>query len=347
MKRRMKVKKIISIIVCIAVILTTFAGCSISKKAQLGETVSTDIVSFKLNYAKMSIYAKTYKSNGFASFLPSDTELTGETETANKGKTFVLLDYSLTNLDRTKILNFVYKVYVVYKGERYEQEGYGAAVENIDNYTNYIYEDSSKYPYIAPLNNSPTGSKTSYWCDTNETWRYRDWREIDTDVESLDDTFDIIVEIKNSKGEFEEFEYKVSSDDISTSLYDIYYKTLVSPESIFEYSKSFDAMSNAEITKLLGSLSEETPCVEYEGWTSPDLVKFVKKGSSFTVSSYDYVSSNYYERWKKYTNKCVIKNSKISIGSSKDFANMSVKKLNDSWYLFENGKCFWLINKDL
>ncbi len=184
----------------------TESSKSATPVAQLKETVSTDIVDFTLEHSKLTYYVSNNLQNLF--------EPTDESQSpfvAKMGTCFVSMTVTISNKDRAALdfcepfNNWKAGTWsVTYKGEKYDAIPFNATFDFDDNvdlqYSAIIDKETGKVSQNKYMN---------VHIDAGETITLRFFVTIKVDPESLNDGFELNVNVPNSKGELEDFKYIV------------------------------------------------------------------------------------------------------------------------------------------
>lgn len=181
---------------------------SVSKT--IGDTVSTDILELSLNNVELSYYAAgavTSTSDGRTTNVHeacSPLE-SGGFYTANKGRTLVCLDFTLTNTDRSSLRTdqYILTFSVIQNGDCAVVRGYD--LNNADGRNGL---NLSNMPISTNGQDFKTNGTTSIIIKAGETDRIRCVGIIGFDAD-LTDSFELIAQIKNSDGEVEKFIYAI------------------------------------------------------------------------------------------------------------------------------------------
>ena len=173
---------------------------------ELKQMVSTDIVDFTLEGAKLTYYVSNVHSN-----YVEPTDKPNPLYAAKVGTCYVSMTFTVKNKDRGGSLNVgsyywnLAKWTVTYEGETYPIYGYDLSV--------------NKYPYINLSHGALIDCKTgetikkiptvNLLLSAGETATIRTFGIMHVDPTSLNDGFLLTVKVPNSKGEYEEFTYSV------------------------------------------------------------------------------------------------------------------------------------------
>lgn len=165
----------------------------------LGDSVETDILKITLNNAELAIKLDTTTAmNYFTADTYDPDKDVGEHYVANKGHTYVVIEYLAENLDRGSVqFDGVFTDHfltVEYNGETYTGETeYGARSEN-----GYEWEE---YDALGVL---LTAGTSEY---------YRCYIDIPVEANDLADDFDLIFSLPKSDGTTEDYRYAVKAAD--------------------------------------------------------------------------------------------------------------------------------------
>lgn len=176
----------------------------------IGDTVSTDIMDVTVNKAELSYYAigaQTSVGSGKTANVeeacsPSES---GGFYTANKGRTLVCLDFTLTNTDRGSLntSDYIISFYV-------KQNDNGATVNGYDlNNDNGMYGlNLSRMPIAINGQDFVTNDTSNKIISAGDSVRIKYVGIIGFDAD-LSAPFDLVVDIDNSDGGSEKFIYTV------------------------------------------------------------------------------------------------------------------------------------------
>ena len=185
-----------------------------TEEYRLGDSVETDILKITLVNAELAIKLNatstgTYEelksgnmhitSDYFTADEYDASEDTGKAYVAAKGHTYVVFEYNAENLDRASVdfdgpFSESQFMTVEYKNQKYNgKTNYGACSKN-----GYEWE---KY----------SSSNVLLKAGTNQYMR--GYIDIETDADSLDDEFELILSLPNSDGTTSDFRFVVSADD--------------------------------------------------------------------------------------------------------------------------------------
>ena len=208
-------KKIICLVLILALALPICACGNSETYYQLGETVSTDIFEFTLDEADLAIALNNERNTSF--FLPKeyDSNLDANNSyVAPVGHTLVAFTYTVNNINRSS--SEFHKGYGSFAKATYNGKEYGASSEGggkgFEEGAYYLYENKivmneykkmetykSNTWYRFPSNN--------FFLSAGNKETRRAFFDIATNVDSLNDEFYITIEVPNSKGEVESFTY--------------------------------------------------------------------------------------------------------------------------------------------
>ena len=175
---------------------------------KLGDTIETDIVRITLNNAQLAIKLKMTSYGTYDQIQSGNTvidkdyctadeydpeEDLGLAYVASKGHTYVVVQFLVENLDRGSIdLNDT--ATIEYNGQEYNKKfDFKASSENGYEWARY---DSSNVLLLP-----------------GEATYYRGYLDINTDVEDLDDDFNIILSLPQSDGDTIKFKYIVKAEE--------------------------------------------------------------------------------------------------------------------------------------
>jgi len=175
--------------------------------AEIKETVSTDIVDLTLEHSKLTYYVSNVSTN-----YAEATEEANTLFAAKVGTCYVSMTVTITNKDRGGSLDFCggFSAWdpadwsVTYNGEEYEMYGFDLNTDNSDrislSYGAIVDKETGK---------AIKGGSSNKLIRAGETITLRFFGIIKLDPESLNDGFELNVEVPNSKGEKESFKYIV------------------------------------------------------------------------------------------------------------------------------------------
>lgn len=176
--------------------------------AQIKEVVSTDIVDLTLEHSKLTYYVSNVSTN-----YVEATEEANSLFAAKVGTCYVSMTVTITNKDRGGSLNFCggFSAWdaadwsVTYNGEEYEMYGFDLNMDNYDDislsYGAIVDKETGEV-----IDKVGSGNKL---ISAGETITLRFFGIIKLDPESLNDGFELNVQVPNSKGEKESFKYIV------------------------------------------------------------------------------------------------------------------------------------------
>ena len=174
---------------------------------KLGETVSTDLADFTLDAATFSYYAN---ANSASLCEPIDED-DGGIFVASLGHALVPLTFTINNKDRDH-LNIGYMgdwklcFTVIYNGEEYPLNGFDLTYKP-DGNTSGLNLSYCAVSFDGGKSFEKHDSSNEFQYSGEET--YRAVGVVSVDPESLDDSFELRVQVKNSAGEYEYFTYVV------------------------------------------------------------------------------------------------------------------------------------------
>ncbi len=247
-------KKIFSLLLAFTIIFSFYAcGDSNLTVYSVGNSVESDILKLTLDNAQFAIKLNSSSSATYAQMKAGKVTLSEEYFTAEeydpsmdaglayvapKGHTYVAIEFKAENLDRSSVSHGHDFVSVEYNEEKYEdlEVNYGCSSINGYKWENY---DMSGFSLLA-----------------GETEYFRAYVDIPVDVDSLDDEFNLIFSIPNSKGDVEKFKYHISGEIIAEqeiSLDEAIYKFKNEEGQTFfkEHLTEYTAVSGDEIASLL------------------------------------------------------------------------------------------------
>ncbi len=309
-----------------------------SKTYKLGDTVSTDIIDFTLDRAELGIYLHDGTAGDRDEIcMPAEDNkyIDNDCFIASVGHTFVSLQFTISNHDRTTInidtdlttkhlpdANETIRTcslfaFVEYNGEIYEK---------LDCKTG-LYPSDDGYDW---------GSNDNHiHVESGETKHYRCGVDFVVDVETLTDSFGIVFSIPTSTNEFAEFKYIVTDDDIKTA--DAKRIDNLSPldaASIFGYDDGYNYFLKhlgeyRELTtdEIKSALISQTFNCYFKGKYS-----HIEKIGTFNGDGeleYDYKGTNYSISYS-------IEDGILKIYASSDPFTGKIFKVNDSIYLMVN-----------
>ena len=181
---------------------------------KLGDTVSTDLVDFTLNDAYLCCYAKsTMYSNENILRYAQATDTASGIYKASMGHVLVPVTYTIKNKDRVDLDvgdsyssgGWQLKFKVQYDGEEYDLNGYD--LNEKDGRQDGLHLD---WGVISSSNGESYASvSTSNHWQAPGTLMYKTVGISAFDPTALDDPFKVVVNVINSKGEYEYFTYAV------------------------------------------------------------------------------------------------------------------------------------------
>lgn len=176
--------------------------------AQIKETVSTDIADLTLEHSKLTYYVSNVSTN-----YAEATEEANPLYAAKIGTCYVSMTVTITNKDRGGSLDFggSFSAWdaadwtVTYNGVEYDMYGFDFSMDNCDdiNLDHGAIVNKETGKVINMLN---TGK---ILIRAGQTTTLRFFGIIKVDPESLNDGFELNVQVPNSKGEKENFKYIV------------------------------------------------------------------------------------------------------------------------------------------
>lgn len=175
-----------------------------AEKYHMGDTVSTDIIEFTLDNAEFAIACDdNFNSSNY--MMPKEYDSVADSNNLNVasiGETFVAITFTVTNNNRTTL----------YIADSFN--GWDLLWNVSYNSENYELMEQFNDVHGIEFNCAAVLSEGTDWCrqDTTndiigagETISYRTYGRISTEVENLDDSFEIDINIPNSNGEDEHF----------------------------------------------------------------------------------------------------------------------------------------------
>lgn len=182
-------------------------------ESKLGNSIETDILRITLTNAQFAIKLNSSSSGTLNQIQSGQTTLSdkyftpeeydpendaGKAYIAAKGHTYVAIEFKAENLDRTSVefdgsFNGQFMT-VEYDGNTYNEK------------TNYGCESSNGYEWVRynSINVMLLAGEEAY---------YRCYIDIPVDVADLNDDFDLIFALPNSKGDVTKFKYVVTAAD--------------------------------------------------------------------------------------------------------------------------------------
>lgn len=176
-------------------------------KIALGETASTDIVDFKLEKAKISYYASSLSSTYAEPIDKSD----GGIFSVAKGRVYICMTFTISNKDRDSLdVGGLYKGWdlifkVSYNGNQYYIKGYDI---NEKDGSGGLSFDQAAVSYDGGNSFERYGS-SNVLLSAGKTVTLRVVGVAKFEPDSIDDNFDLIVNIPNSSDEYEYYSYEV------------------------------------------------------------------------------------------------------------------------------------------
>ena len=180
--------------------------------AQVGKTVSTDIVDLTLEHSKLTYYVSNLSSTYVAA-----TEEANTLFAAKVGTCYVSMTVTVTNKDRGGSLDFCGAFSdwdpadwsVTYNGAEYDMYGFDL---NTDNYDNISLSHGAIVDKDTGTVLDKVGSNNKL-ISAGQTITLRFFGIIKVDPASLNDGFELNVKVPNSKGVQENFKYIVPNAD--------------------------------------------------------------------------------------------------------------------------------------
>lgn len=213
----MKKKIILSLFVFLSLFMITGCGKdgNSSEKHSLGDTVKTDIVSFKLVTGKFTYALVNTNGDEFATPKEYNAEQDNKNPyVAAKGHTLASFTFYLENLDRSSI-DIGGSFNSKFGSIKYGKDSYGDT-----NDSKVVFKASSEDNL-----NWKSYSSGNILLQAGEKGYYRAYIDIPTDVENLDDTMELTIYLPTSKDKTESFTFVVSKEDRET------YKEEISEEA--------------------------------------------------------------------------------------------------------------------
>lgn len=173
-------------------------------KYNLNDTVSTDIIDFKLVNAEFSYYASSMNDDTYC----KPVENTNGIFSTNKGHAFVCMTFEITNTDRASIsiadyFGFPLSFDVIYNNEHFDIRAFD--LNNADG-RNYL---SLQYALIGNSDKLIKSDSHNKILGAGETLIIQTLGQINTEPSNLTDNFEMLIRLLNSKGETEEFIYTI------------------------------------------------------------------------------------------------------------------------------------------
>lgn len=175
------------------------------EKYHMGDTVSTDIIEFTLDNAEFAIACDdNFNSSNY--MMPKEYNADADTNNLNVasvGETLVAVTFTVKNNNRTSldvanVFNDGWELLwnISYNSEQFELMEQFNDVHGIKFNCAAVLEEGTDWCRLDTLNDV---------IGAGETVSYRTYGRIATEVERLDDSFEIDINIPNSKGEDEHF----------------------------------------------------------------------------------------------------------------------------------------------
>lgn len=173
-------------------------------KYNLNDTVSTDIIDFKLVNAEFSYYASSINNDTYC----KPVENTNGIFVTNKGHTFVCMTFVITNKDRASISIADYSGFPLYFDVIYNNEHFDLRAFDLNNADgrNYL---SLQYALIRNSDKLVKSDSNNKILSAGETLTIQTLGQINTEPSNLTDNFEMLIRLPNSKGETEEFIYTI------------------------------------------------------------------------------------------------------------------------------------------
>lgn len=204
-------KKVLALVMALVLVLSLAAcgglGKTIKQTVSLGKTVSTDIVDFTLEKAKLSYYASASSTNYAEPINKSD----GGIFSAAKGRVYVCMTFTIKNKDRDHLdvgdsfSNWKMMFTVSYKGKDYPVNGFD--LNDKDGREGLNFSDS-----VVSYNGGKTFNKNGTLNLIVEEGRTATVRVLGVakfDPENLNDPFKLTVNIPNSNDKNDYYTYEV------------------------------------------------------------------------------------------------------------------------------------------
>lgn len=201
----MKKKILLGLLVFVA--LFTITGCgknnNSSKKYSLGDTVKTDIISFKLTAGEFTDALFYTYGDEFA--MPKEYNAEHDNKIpyfAKEGHTFAAFTFYIENLDRSSI-NIGGSSNSKFCSITYDKENYGYNNDFEVKFKSALDDDLDWEIY----------SSYDILLKAGEKKYFRAYIDIPTDVKSLDDTMELTIYLPTSENKTEAFTFVISEDD--------------------------------------------------------------------------------------------------------------------------------------
>lgn len=178
-----------------------------TKKYNLGDTVSTDIMDFTLHDASFSYYL----SMEYSTYCePQDSE--DVSYVANKGHTFLPLIFEIENKDRaswrvgelSKSSGWELNWEMLYNNEEYDLKDYN--LNSIDGSNHFTLDFSA---IGSNMENLKRYDSIIYILSAGEKIVVRTMGYVNMEPANLTDSYELTINVPNSSGEYEEFTYIV------------------------------------------------------------------------------------------------------------------------------------------
>lgn len=201
----MKKKILLGLLVFVA--LFTITGCgknnNSTKKYSLGDTVKTDIISFKLTAGEFTYALVNTNGDEFAMPKEYNAEVDNKNPyVAAKGHTLAAFTFYVENLDRSSI-DIGGSFNSKFGSITYDKENYG------DNNDSKVKFKSTSDDNL----NWESYSSDNILLQAGEKKYFRAYIDIPTDVKSLDDTMELTIYLPTSEDKTEAFTFVISEDD--------------------------------------------------------------------------------------------------------------------------------------
>lgn len=173
-------------------------------KYNLNDTISTDIIDFKLVNAEFSYYASSINNDTYC----KPAENTNGIFATNKGHTFVCMTFVITNKDRASISIADYSGFPLYFDVIYNNEHFDIRAFDLNNADgrNYL---SLQYALIGNSDKLVKSDTNNKILSAGDTLIIQTLGQINTEPNNLTDNFEMLIRLPNSKGETEEFIYTI------------------------------------------------------------------------------------------------------------------------------------------
>ncbi len=165
---------------------------AIEIKYNLGDTVSTDIMSITLEKCQFTYYVS---NNSSTLAEPTDKPHSFSQFAAKKGECIIAITYTIKNIDRTGYFSeSAYGWEAKYNGNKYDLSG------NLSMSAVLNPNDGS----VLEVNNS-----NNILVYAGQQYTMRTCKKIKVDPENITDSFEITIPLDNSSGEHESFTYVI------------------------------------------------------------------------------------------------------------------------------------------